>query len=138
MTKDDKEYHRKRGAEIVAQIQAARKKQEEDMDDRAQAFEDWWNGDEEDEPITDISKDRAAEIFFDGYEIGSRKPVYMMTEAQQKLLIKMVGEKIRAEEREACANVALTGTGEAMQLKTLEAIRAERKRIADAIRNRSN
>lgn len=31
MTKDDKDYHRKRGAEIVAQIQAARKKHEEQM-----------------------------------------------------------------------------------------------------------
>ena len=41
-------------------------------------------------------------------------------------------------EREACASVALTGTGEAVQLKTLEIIRAERERIADAIRNRSN
>lgn len=40
-------------------------------------------------------------------------------------------------EREECANVALTGTGEAVQLKTLEIIRAERERIADAIRSRT-
>ena len=107
MTKDDKDYHRKRGAEIVAQIQAARKKQEEDMDDKAEAFEDWWNGDEDDEPITDISKDRAAEIFFDGYEMGSRKPVYMMTESQQKLLMRMMGDKVKAEERKRICDMLL-------------------------------
>lgn len=33
MTKDDKDYHRKRGAEIVAQIQAAQKKHEEQMNE---------------------------------------------------------------------------------------------------------
>ena len=136
MTKEDREYHRKRGAEIVAQIQAAQKKHAEDMDDRAQAFEDWWNGDEEDEPITDISKDRAAEIFFDGYEMGSRKSVYMMSESQQKLLIKMIGEKIRAEEREACAHLVASqsrGNG-LMSEETRDAI----KQCAAAIRNRSN
>lgn len=107
MTKDDKDYHRKRGAEIVAQIQAARKKHEEDMDDKAEAFEDWWNGDEDDEPITDISKDRAAEIFFDGYEMGSRKPIYMMTESQQKLLMRMMGDKVKAEERKRIVDMLL-------------------------------
>lgn len=107
MTKDDKDYHRKRGAEIVAQIQAARKKHEEDMDDKAEAFEDWWNGDEDDEPITDISKDRAAEIFFDGYEMGSRKPIYMMTESQQKLLMRMMGDKVKAEERKRIIDMLL-------------------------------
>ena len=107
MTKEDKEYHRKRGAEIVSQIQAARKKHEEDMDDKAEAFEDWWNGDEDDEPITDISKDRAAEIFFDGYEMGSRKPIYMMTESQQKLLMRMMGDKVKAEERKRIVDMLL-------------------------------
>ena len=43
----------------------------------------------------------------------------------------------RLAEREECANIALNGTGEAVQLKTLEIIRAERERIADAIRSRT-
>lgn len=69
------------------------------MTDQEQAFEDWWNGDEEDEPITDIPKHRAAEIFFDGYEIGSRKPIYMMNATQRKILMQMMSDKIRTEER---------------------------------------
>ena len=44
---------------------------------------------------------------------------------------------VAAHEREECANIALTGTGEAVQLKTLEIIRAERERIAAAIRSRT-
>lgn len=44
MTKDDKDYHRKRGAEIVAQIQAAREKQEQDMTDKPSgSFVLWQN-----------------------------------------------------------------------------------------------
>lgn len=39
-------------------------------------------------------------------------------------------------EREACANVALQGTGEAMHTDTLEILKAERQRIHDAILNR--
>lgn len=43
----------------------------------------------------------------------------------------------KAHEREECAKVAMTGTGEAVQIKTLEIIRAERERIANAIRSRT-
>ena len=39
-------------------------------------------------------------------------------------------------ERQACADVAIHGTGEAMQTQFLEAIRSERARIAEAILNR--
>jgi hypothetical protein len=39
-------------------------------------------------------------------------------------------------ERQACAELALQGTGEPMQTQFLEAIKAERQRIHDAIINR--
>lgn len=39
-------------------------------------------------------------------------------------------------ERQACAEVALQGTGEAVQTETLEVLKQERQRIHDAILNR--
>ena len=39
-------------------------------------------------------------------------------------------------ERQACAEVALEGTGEAVQAEFLEAMKIERQRIHDAILNR--
>ena len=39
-------------------------------------------------------------------------------------------------ERQACADIALQGTGEAVQADFLEAMKAERQRIHDAILNR--
>ncbi len=30
--------------------------------EKEQSFEDWWHGDDGDEPITDVAKDRAKEI----------------------------------------------------------------------------
>lgn len=39
-------------------------------------------------------------------------------------------------EREACAELALQGTGEAVQTRTLEILQSERQRIAAAIRAR--
>ena len=39
-------------------------------------------------------------------------------------------------ERQACAEVALEGTGEPIQTETLEILKAERQRIHDAILNR--
>lgn len=39
-------------------------------------------------------------------------------------------------EREACAEVALQGTGEAVQTQTLEILKQERQRISEAILNR--
>jgi hypothetical protein len=44
---------------------------------------------------------------------------------------------VAAAEREACAQLALQGTGEAVQTRTLEILQSERQRIADAIRARS-
>ena len=40
------------------------------------------------------------------------------------------------KEREACAQLALQGTGEAVQTRTLEILQSERQRIAAAIRGR--
>lgn len=51
--------------------------------------------------------------------------------------IKRMVEMAVAAEREACAKVALTGTGEAVHTETLKIIKAERERIADAIRGRT-
>jgi len=43
---------------------------------------------------------------------------------------------VAAHEREACAKVALRGTGEPVQTRTLEILLSERRRIADAINAR--
>ena len=43
---------------------------------------------------------------------------------------------VAAAEREACAQLALQGTGEAVQTKTLEILQSERQRIAAVIRAR--
>jgi len=44
---------------------------------------------------------------------------------------------VAAVEREACAELAMKGTNEPVQTKTLEILRKERERIAAAIRARS-
>jgi len=41
-------------------------------------------------------------------------------------------------ERNACAELAMQGTNEPVQTKTLEILRKERERIAEAIRARGN
>ena len=51
--------------------------------------------------------------------------------------IKELVKRVVEDEREACALQALEGTGEPVQTKTLEILRMERQRIADAIRARS-
>ncbi len=43
---------------------------------------------------------------------------------------------VAAAEREACAELVLQGTDEPVQTKTLEILRKERERIANAIRAR--
>ena len=45
-------------------------------------------------------------------------------------------ELVRADEREACAEVCLEGTDMPVQVDALKIIRAERERIANAIRAR--
>lgn len=45
-------------------------------------------------------------------------------------------EKIRADEREACAVVCLEGTDMPVQVDALKIIRAERERISNTIRAR--
>ena len=45
-------------------------------------------------------------------------------------------ELIAAQEREACIKLVHEGTGEPVQTKTLFILQKERKRIADAIRER--
>lgn len=72
------------------------------MDEADKDFEEvfgyYWDGDEgDDEPITDVSKDRAREIFLSGYLFGRRKPVYQMSATQYQVLVKMIEEKIRKE-----------------------------------------
>jgi hypothetical protein len=42
-------------------------------------------------------------------------------------------EIVAKAERKACAKVALKGTGEAIQTKTLKILQSERERIANAI-----
>ena len=44
--------------------------------------------------------------------------------------IKVLVQKAIEDERERCAKLALTGTGEPVQVRTLEILRKERERIA--------
>ena len=67
----------------------------------------------------------------------SPTPENKYPEAVEQEPLERFAALVAAHEREECANIALTGTGEAVQLKTLEIIRAERERIADAIRSRT-
>ncbi len=45
--------------------------------------------------------------------------------------------RVAAAEREACAELAVKGTDEPVQTKTLEILRKERERIANSIRART-
>ena len=65
--------------------------------DFEEAFQNYWEGDEGDEPITDIAKDRVREIFLSGYLFGRRKPVYQMSAIQYQSLVRAVEEKIKKE-----------------------------------------
>lgn len=64
-----------------------------------EAFEDWWEGDEDDEPITDVSKDRAMEIFAAGYNMGSRKNIFQMNKSQYDVLVRMIKKQIEEEKK---------------------------------------
>jgi hypothetical protein len=50
--------------------------------------------------------------------------------------VEKFAELVRADEREACAKVCLEGTDMPVQVDALKIIRAERERIANAIRVR--
>lgn len=67
--------------------------------DFEEAFQYYWEGDEDDgdEPITDVSRDRAKEIFLSGYLFGRRKPVYQMGAMQYQALVKMIRAQIEKE-----------------------------------------
>jgi len=68
--------------------------------DFEEAFNYYWDGDEDDnEPITDVSRDRAKEIFLSGYLFGRRKPVYQMSAVQYQMLVKLVREQIEKEKQ---------------------------------------
>lgn len=68
--------------------------------DFEEAFNNYWDGDEDDnEPITDVSRDRAKGIFLSGYLFGRRKPVYQMSAAQYQVLVKLVREQIEKEKK---------------------------------------
>lgn len=74
-------------------------KTEEDSDFE-EAFNTYWEpdaDDPDDEPITDVSRDRAKQIFLSGYLFGRRKPVYQMSAMQYQVLVKMIREQIEKE-----------------------------------------
>ena len=50
--------------------------------------------------------------------------------------VEKFAELVRADEREACAKLCLEGTNMPVQVDALKIIKAERKRIAKAIRAR--
>ena len=52
--------------------------------------------------------------------------------------VEKFAELVRADEREACAKVCLDGADMPVQIDALKIIRAERERIANAIRARGN
>jgi hypothetical protein len=67
--------------------------------DFEEAFNSYWEGDEDDEPITDVSRDRAKEIFLSGYLFGRRKPVYQMSAVQYQMLVRLIREQIEKEKK---------------------------------------
>ena len=67
--------------------------------DFEEAFNYYWEGDEDDEPITDVSRDRAKEIFLSGYLFGRRKPVYQMSAVQYQMLVRLIREQIEKEKK---------------------------------------
>jgi len=73
----------------------------------------------------------AAWMMSQGYATGHGDTV----EDLLKELEWQIEERIR-NEREACAELALQGTDEPVQTKTLEILRKERERIAAAVRAR--
>jgi hypothetical protein len=64
------------------------------------AFEEWWVGDPDDEPIDYVTKKQAKEIFTAGYLLGSRRPVWQMSAAHLAVLTKMIRQKIEQEKNE--------------------------------------
>jgi hypothetical protein len=74
---------------------------DKNMDD---AFEEWWEGDPDDEPIDFVSKKQAKQIFTAGYLWGSRRPVFQMSAAQLAVLTKMIREQIERENNENLSN----------------------------------
>ena len=74
---------------------------EEDLDFE-QAFSTYWEVDEDDpddEPITDVSRERAKQIFLSGYLFGRRKPVYQMSAVQYQALVKIIRAQIEKENK---------------------------------------
>lgn len=68
--------------------------------DFEEAFKYYWEGDEDDdEPITDVSRERAKQIFLSGYLFGRRKPVYQMGAAQYQALVKLIRAQIEKEKK---------------------------------------
>jgi hypothetical protein len=68
--------------------------------DFEEAFNYFWEGDEgDDDPITDVSRDRAKGIFLSGYLFGRRKPVYQMSAVQYQMLVKLIREQIEKEKK---------------------------------------
>jgi hypothetical protein len=60
-----------------------------------------------------------------------------LTEPEQKLLGRTNAKYVWVCARDACAEIALQGTGEAMQTKTLEILNTERLRIAKNIKEKT-
>ena len=75
----------------------------------------------------------AREAGFSGYMFGYWDDYEVVVSADT---IERFAALVAAAEREACAKVCEAGTGEPIQMKTLEILRKERERIAAAIRAR--
>lgn len=98
-----------------------------------EAFNLFWEGDEGDEPITDVSKKRAKEIFRTGYMFGRRKPIYQMNASQYHMLVKMIGDNIRSEQREAdallCEKLGIEGYGSLAIAAAIRQTNSDAKKI---------
>jgi hypothetical protein len=80
--------------------------------------------------MTDLNK-QITNMLMESYDRGVADALAAAEEAVQKV----VNAAVEAE-REACAQLALHGTGEAVQTRTLEILQSERQRIAASIRAR--
>jgi hypothetical protein len=76
------------------------------------------------------------EIMREAWEAGFGEPVHHGEWYLPWDAIERFAERIAFQEREACVQLALQGTGEAVQTRTLKVLQSERQRIAAAIRGR--
>ena len=78
--------------------------------------------------MSDLRK--AAEMALDALELGDDISAEQMSDALEALRQALAQPDEVLAERERCAKISLSGTGEPVQVTTLKILRKERERIA--------